>query len=185
MGQSSRSSGMDPALQGRQGRPCAGGALRGAGQAAAKYVRQGALGLRQEERLPVPRRSGRAQRGLCHAARRHPHHFRLRHELPRRDPGLDLHGGHAPDQSHGGPHHTGDLQRPSRRQVQRRRHARHRRLRSRRVLACLGARSRHDHRPLRPRLERLGLGRAGSRETAPRLERRAGSRRPGSRRRRR
>ena len=39
----------------------------------------------------------------------------------RRDPGLDLHRRHASDQSHERPHPAGDLQRPSRREVQRRR----------------------------------------------------------------
>jgi hypothetical protein len=67
----------------------------------------------------------------------------------------------APDQSDGGPHPAGDLQRPSRRQVQRRRHTGAWRLRPRRVLARLGSRPRHDHRHLRARLERLGLGRQG------------------------
>ena len=79
--------------------------------------------LRQGQRLHLSRRSQGAQRRLRHAARFDARDLGLRHQLSRRDPGLDLHRRHASDQSDGRPHPAGDLQRPSRREVQRRRHA--------------------------------------------------------------
>ena len=92
----------------------------------------------------------------------------------RRAPRLDLHRRHASDQSDGGPHPAGDLLLSLRRAAQRRRSRRQGRPRSRRVLARLGARPRHDGRHLRARLECLGLDRARPRGAAARLERRAG-----------
>ncbi len=53
-----RSGGVDHAVRRRQGRSCAGGQVRCARQAAGEHLRQGALGVRQGERLQLPRRSG-------------------------------------------------------------------------------------------------------------------------------